>query len=166
MRAFDNPDKDSDPPRTNNSLASTSVPHAGGRKVRRAWRVKAAPLLAVMVAVAAASLTACQPPHVDILVYGDSLTVNAKDANGLVAKGKTVAVRAWGGTALCDWVPRMPADSRDYHPKTVVIALAGNVATCVANDFRRHGADGATANYERALRAVRRAFPTDRKSVV
>ena len=47
-----------------------------------------------------------------------------------------------------------------------MIALAGNIATCVANDWRRHGAAGATANYERALRAVRVAFPTEKIIVI
>ena len=79
---------------------------------------------------------------------------------------RSVAVRAKGGTALCDWVPRMAADRKNYSPKTVVIAFAGNTATCVANDFRRHGAAGATANYERALRAVRTAFPTEKIVVI
>ena len=124
------------------------------------------PLLAVFAVLAAGSLTACQPLHADVLVYGDSLTVNAQDANGIVAPHTSVAVRAKGGTALCDWVPGMAADRKAYTPKTVVIALAGNVATCVANDWRLHGAAGATANYERALRAVRVAFPTDKIIVI
>ncbi|MGZ4619199.1 MAG: SGNH/GDSL hydrolase family protein [Frankiaceae bacterium] len=102
----------------------------------------------------------------DILVYGDSLTVNAQYAGGLVASGESVAVRARVGTALCDWAPGMAADRKDYKPKTVVIAFAGNAATCVADDYHRHGADGATANYERALRTARTAFPTEKVVVI
>ena len=60
----------------------------------------------------------------DVLVYGDSLTVNAQTANGLTLPGKLVGVRAKSGKALCDWVPGMATDRAVYHPKTVVIAPA------------------------------------------
>jgi hypothetical protein len=119
-----------------------------------------------MAALAAVPLTACQPTHMDVLVYGDSLTVNAQTANGLTLPGKLVGVRAKSGKALCDWVPGMATDRAVYHPKTVVIALTGNIITCVANDWRLHGAAGAIANYERALRAVRVAYPTEKVIVV
>ena len=126
-----------------------------------------APLLAAIAVLAGVSLTACQPTtHKDVLVYGDSLTVNAQTANGLLLPGRLVGVRAKSGTALCDWVPTMAADRAIYHPETVVIALAGNIITCVADDWRLHGAAGAIANYERALRAVRVAYPTEKIIVV
>jgi len=123
--------------------------------------------LAAVAILAGVSLTACQPTtHKDVLVYGDSLTVNAQTAGGLTLPGKLVGVRAKSGTALCDWVPTMAADRKTYTPTTVVIAFAGNIITCVANDWRLHGASGAIANYERALRAVRAAYPTEKIIVV
>ena len=75
-------------------------------------------------------------------------------------------VHATGGTALCDWVPQMAADRAKDHPNTVVIAFAGNVATCVASAWAQGGPVAAVANYETALRAVRKAYPTERIIVV
>ena len=130
---------------------------------KHANRIFGVTLVAVLFC---AGLVACQPLHMDVLVYGDSLTVNAQTAHGLNVPGKLVGVRAMGGTALCDWVPAMASDRKLYHPHTVVIAFVGNVATCVANDWRRSGSAAATANYERALRAVRVAYPTEKIVVV
>ena len=47
------------------------------------------------------------------------------------ARDKSVVVHAEGGTASRDWVPEMAADRAQDHPTTVVIAFAGNIATCV-----------------------------------
>ena len=56
------------------------------------------PFLAVIAVLAALSLPGCQPTsHTVVLVYGDSLTVNAQTANGLTLPGKLVGVRAKSG---------------------------------------------------------------------
>ena len=125
------------------------------------------PFLAVIAVLAALSLPGCQPTsHKDVLVYGDSLTVNAETAGVLTLPGKLVGVRAKGATALCDWVPKMAADRKTYTPTTVVIAFAGNVSGCVGTEWLKHGDAGATANYERAMHAVRAAYPTEKIVVV
>jgi hypothetical protein len=50
-------------------------------------RIFAVTLVAVLFC---AGLVACQPRHMDVLVYGDSLTVNAQTAHGLNVPGKLV----------------------------------------------------------------------------
>ncbi len=102
----------------------------------------------------------------DIVVYGDSLTVQSSAQIQPNAGGKAVVTHAAFGTALCDWVPQMAADRAREHPKTVVVAFAGNVNTCVADAWAKGGAAAAVANYEAALRAVRKAYPTERIIVV
>jgi hypothetical protein len=117
---------------------------------------------AVAVVAAAVVLSGCT----DILVYGDSLTNESSGQIESSARDKSVVVHAEGGTALCDWVPEMAADRARDHPTTVVIAFAGNIATCVDHAWRTGGPSAAVANYDAALRAVRKAFPTERIIVV
>jgi hypothetical protein len=117
---------------------------------------------AVAVVAAAVVLVGCK----DIIIYGDSLAVQSASQALSSAPDKSVVVHAKGGTALCDWVPEMAADRANDMPSTVVIAFAGNIATCVADAWRKDGPAAAVANYEAALRAVRRTFPTERIIVV
>ncbi|MGZ4618638.1 MAG: SGNH/GDSL hydrolase family protein [Frankiaceae bacterium] len=118
--------------------------------------------MALWATAAVIALAGCT----DIVVYGDSLTVQSTNQIQSNAGGKAVVVHANSGTALCDWVPQMAADRAREHPKTVVIAFAGNVNTCVADAWAKGGPAAALANYEAALRAVRKAYPTERIIVV
>jgi DNA-binding transcriptional LysR family regulator len=137
-------------------------PVAGPNRTRPTSRGRRPVALAVCAAAAVIALAGCT----DIVVYGDSLTAQSSAQIQTNAGGKSVVVRAGPGTALCDWVPQMAADRATEHPKTVVIAFAGNVGTCVASAWAKGGAAAAVANYEAALRAVRRAYPTERIIVV
>ena len=70
-------------------------------------------------------------------VYGDSLTVQADPYLHAIAKvyGFTVTVRAFSGTAPCDFVPTLQSDLRTRRPDLVLFAFSGNsIATCMLDD--------------------------------
>ena len=96
----------------------------------------------------------------DIVVYGDSLTVQSTNQIQSNAGGKAVVVHANSGTALCDWVPQMAADRAGEHPKTVVIAFAGErQLSCVADAWAKGGPAAALANFTK-LRSEPSGKPT------
>ncbi len=79
------------------------------------------------------------PPSVPprVAFYGDSLGMQAGQEFTALAQaaGGSAYFRAYPGTAVCDWLPSMPADDAAFHPTAVVIEFAGNDYTpCVAND--------------------------------
>jgi len=79
------------------------------------------------------------PPSVPpkVAFYGDSLGMEAgQDFSTLSqAAGGSAFVRAFPGTAVCDWLPNMPADDAAFHPTAVVIEFGGNDYTpCMAGD--------------------------------
>jgi len=79
------------------------------------------------------------PPSVPprVALFGDSLGSQAgQDFSTLAqAAGGSAYVRTYPGTALCDWLPSMPADDAAFHPSAVVIEFSGNASTpCMAGD--------------------------------
>ncbi len=76
------------------------------------------------------------PPSVPprVAFYGDSLGMEAaQDFISLVqAAGGSVFDRTYV-SAVCDWLPGMPADVADFHPTAVVMEFAGdNFTPCMA----------------------------------
>lgn len=75
-----------------------------------------------------------------VVIFGDSLTYQAGPYfNLLVQAGGKAAVSdfAFGGTAVCDWLPKMRAVANSEHPQVAVLEFAGNTFTscmdgCVA----------------------------------
>lgn len=83
-------------------------------------------LVVFAAVVAAATLTACVPKPV-ILVYGDSLVVEADGGLRLLMdEAYDVRIQGFGGAALCDSAERIVADARAIRPRMVVMAFSGN----------------------------------------
>jgi hypothetical protein len=79
------------------------------------------------------------PPSVPprVAFYADSLGMEAgRDFNDLVqAAGGSAFVRAFPGTAVCDWLPQMTADVASFQPTAVVLEFSGNDYTpCMAGE--------------------------------
>jgi hypothetical protein len=69
-----------------------------------------------------------------VIVYGDSLSTQAEPYIQVVARalGLQVEVRALGGTAPCDFVPRIEDDIASKHVDLAVWAFSGNsVGSCM-----------------------------------
>lgn len=103
-----------------------------------------------------------------VVIYGDSLTVEAEPAVEQLARSSSerVVFRAYGGTAMCDWTAQAARDKVALHPQKVVLAFTGNTASCVSSDFLAHGIPGAVGNYERALTRMRSIYSTESMVVV
>lgn len=110
-------------------------------------------LLALTAALAACAPVAPAPTKYPVgtisrvIVYGDSLTAEAADAirRDTVARlpGWDVVVRAFPGTAQCDWTEQMVADA-DLRPAVVLIAFFGNrLSPCAVESAwpDRYGSD-------------------------
>ena len=79
------------------------------------------------------------PPSVPprVAFYGDSLGMEAGQDFSILAQatGGSAYVRAFPGTAVCDWLPNMPADAAAFHPTAVVIEFSGDDYTpCMTGD--------------------------------
>ncbi len=109
------------------------------RRRRGTWR----PLLAWSgVALFVTSLVPVSPSAasgkgpVRVGLFGDSLAVESEPYFNflLQAGGKaTVSDFAYGGTAACDWLPKMLDYARLEHPRAVVFEFVGNTFTsCMA----------------------------------
>nr|MDT0667123.1 hypothetical protein [Micromonospora sp. DSM 115978] len=88
-----------------------------------------------------------------IVLWGDSLAWEAQDAFGQVAHtaGADVRVRAFGGTAICDWFDDIDVQLDDWAPTTSVLAFSGNaMSSCM------QGRDVATAYRHDATTAATR----------
>ena len=84
-------------------------------------------LAAAVVVVAAAGRT-----NRRVILYGDSLAFEARDAFALsLQRGSDVEVvdRTFGGTAICDRLDRMRRDLHDLQPSAVVLEFVGNNLT-------------------------------------
>jgi GDSL-like lipase/acylhydrolase family protein len=67
-----------------------------------------------------------------IILYGDSISQEAFRPAARVAarSGFELVSRAFGGTSVCDWLPRMATDA-DLHPEAVILQFSGNyVSEC------------------------------------
>jgi hypothetical protein len=87
-------------------------------------------LVAAVASLAAASASASPTPKT-ALVYGDSLTFESRYAiaNRIALRsGWTVATHAFGGTAVCDWIPWLATDLVTYHPSIVAVETVGNAS--------------------------------------
>jgi lysophospholipase L1-like esterase len=70
-----------------------------------------------------------------VAVFGDSLTLQAWPYLEAIAahRGQALAGAAYGGAALCDWLPELRRVLRAAAPTDVVLAFAGNNLTpCVS----------------------------------
>jgi hypothetical protein len=93
-------------------------------------------VVGAVIVMAAGCIAPPPPPPPTVIVYGDSLTFqSASYVNAVVAQqrpGWRVIDRDLGGSALCDWLPAMAADS-GLNARVVVIQFSGNALTpCMA----------------------------------
>jgi len=95
-------------------------------------------------------------PGPRVILYGDSLALEAsEDFSDRVTDGTDleVTVRAFGGTAICDWLIPMQEDAEKLDPVAVVIEFVGNRRTdCMREpdgDFLTE--DAAVEKYQRDL---------------
>jgi hypothetical protein len=85
-----------------------------------------------------ATVPAAPPSQTTVVLYGDSLAVEAEPffvdrlrANGVAE----VRTRVFGGTAICDWFDAMRRDAAELQPAVVVIEFSGNALTrCMTGD--------------------------------
>jgi hypothetical protein len=93
-----------------------------------------------------------------VVVYGDSLAWEARDYITWLGavNGMDVTLRAYGGTALCDWFPEAAWTLRAARPETVVWAFSGNNLTaCIRPRGRTlEGVELARRYQQDARRAV------------
>ena len=87
-------------------------------------------LLMVLVPMSASAASGRRPVRVGL--FGDSLAVQSEPYFNylLQAGGKaTVSDFAYGGTAACDWLPKMRKYAQKAHPRAVVVEFVGNTFT-------------------------------------
>lgn len=106
----------------------------GGERTR--WSGRAIALVVVVVAVLASAveLRGYLPVNPRVLVYGDSMVVEAQEPfRQAVRDGGAHAVdlRIWSGTAPCNWVGDVPDAIRDFRPTVAVLAFSGNRPACM-----------------------------------
>ncbi len=158
--------------------AAPAAPGSGGRRDNfeaarlpgRHWIARRRHAPALLAGLTLTGLFACvpAPSRPVVVVYGDSLTVQSEAAAQYLYQhaNETIVFRAYGGTAMCDWVNQARQDRATLHPQRVVLAFTGNSASCVASDYQARGAAGGVANYATALRQMREAYPTESITVV
>lgn len=100
-----------------------------------------------------------------VAVFGDSLALQAWPYLQAIAdhQGRPLYGAAYGGAALCDWLPTMRDVLLEERPAEVVLAFAGNNLTpCVAmpDGERAWGADLAARYVRDATRAIELARAT------
>ncbi|HKA92571.1 MAG TPA: hypothetical protein VKE97_02110 [Acidimicrobiia bacterium] len=85
-----------------------------------------------VVLVATVLLAVARGANRRVILYGDSLAFESRDAFALaLQRGNDIEVvdRTYGGTAICDRLDRMRQDLHDLQPAAVVIEFAGNNVT-------------------------------------
>lgn len=91
----------------------------------------------------------------NVVVYGDSLTVESAGAITQritsALPGWKVTVRAYGGTAQCDWHGHMRDDRDRIRPAIVVLAFSGNQLTPCAKGRAYPQMYGADARWAQGL---------------
>jgi len=92
-------------------------------------------VVAITVLVGAALVSVGSAPKRRVILYGDSLSSEARDWFSLaINDGGTgeVVNRTLGGTAICDWLDKMRGDAHAFQPSAVVFEFVGNnVTDCV-----------------------------------
>lgn len=93
-----------------------------------------------------------------VVATGDSLTLQAWGYLDAIVEhaGGTLTGGAYGGVALCDWLPTLPELLDDARPTLVVLAFAGNNLTPCTNDANgdRVWDEELVARYERDVEAA------------
>jgi hypothetical protein len=80
-----------------------------------------------------------RPVHV--LLMGDSLAWEAEQDfvfDATLSQRAAVDTMAFGGTALCDWLPRLDAELASFHPQAAVVEFSGNAFTPCMHDPITH----------------------------
>ncbi|OHV63249.1 hypothetical protein BCD48_38405 [Pseudofrankia sp. BMG5.36] len=75
------------------------------------------------------------PANPRIVVYGDSLMVEAQDdfrAAATQAGAHAILMKMWSGTAPCNWLDDVSGTIRDFQPTIAVIAFSGNRPPCMS----------------------------------
>ncbi|MEK7603334.1 MAG: hypothetical protein AAB459_03770 [Patescibacteria group bacterium] len=88
------------------------------------------------------------------LIYGDSVTMEPRfkvTEYSATKNGWSHIVRAWGGTAPCDWITWLPADLATYQPSIVAISTMGNISVtgCVNDGNGNQLTMGTQAYYDK-----------------
>lgn len=87
------------------------------------------PVLVVLVAGVAAAVS-CAAHRPTVLLYGDSLADEAQHwFAASFPDSVRVEVHVLGGTAICDFLPGLPAELKRTRPVAVVFEFAGNGVT-------------------------------------
>ena len=104
-------------------------------------RVVPAVMLAGLTLLVLLSWILAPAPRPVVVVYGDSLTVQSEAAVRSLHHGTSerIGFRARGGTAMCDWTDRAFFDHETVHPRRIVLAFTGNIASCAAEAYRTGG---------------------------
>jgi hypothetical protein len=92
-----------------------------------------------------------------VILYGDSLSSQAASyiTGDLTDHGQArVVINALGGSAPCNWMPRMLREASAHHPRVVILEFSGNVACTGAQD----GSTTFFRTYETQVTRVARAF--------
>jgi hypothetical protein len=93
-------------------------------------------------------------------LFGDSLAVQSEPYfNFLLQAGGKATVNdfAYGGTAACDWLPKMRKYARTQHPRAVVFEFVGNTFTSCMSGCPL-GSPAAVSRYCSAVSAAIQVF--------
>lgn len=91
--------------------------------------------------------------HGPVIMYGDSLLVQASPY-----LSSTDEVRAYGGTALCDWVDKIAQASAVEQPSVLVLEFVGNDLTPCMQGYTTP--DQVRAKYEADMTRLKRRVDT------
>ena len=97
------------------------------------------PLTPAGIASPKAQVVASTDRPLRVLLLGDSLAWEARQpfVHALTAGGRAlVDTDVFGGTALCDWLPGLPAELRRFKPDVAVLEFVGNEFTRCTKDPR------------------------------
>ena len=106
--------------------------HRRRQRQRRALLACGGAALLLMVLVPSTPSLASGRKPVRVGLFGDSLAVQSEPYFNflLQAGGKAIVSDfAYGGTAACDWLPKMRKYARTEHPRAVVFEFVGNAFT-------------------------------------
>jgi hypothetical protein len=117
-------------------------------------------VLVVVVLMPISSSAHSDKQTIRIGLFGDSLAVQSGPYfNFLVQAGgrATVTDFAYGGTAACDWLPKMRKYARTEHPRAVVFEFVGNTFTSCMGGCT-FGSPAAVSRYCSAVSTAMQVF--------